>query len=39
MSKPATIDEYITAAPPRALLARMIAFRIREHEDDGVNWM
>ena len=26
-------------APPLALLRRMIAFRIREHEKDGVRWM
>jgi uncharacterized protein YdhG (YjbR/CyaY superfamily) len=24
---------------PRDLLRRMIAFRVREHEDDGVKWM
>lgn len=29
---------YGTPAP-RPLLTRMIAFRIREHERDGVNWM
>ena len=25
--------------PPRPLLTRMIEYRVREHEHDGVNWM
>lgn len=27
------------AEPPAELLGRMIAYRLREHEDDGVGWM
>ncbi|MGN0102123.1 MAG: iron chaperone [Dietzia sp.] len=29
---------YVTT-PPWPLLTRMIEYRVREHEDDGVNWM
>lgn len=25
--------------PPRPLLTRMVMYRVREHEHDGVNWM
>ncbi|WP_207913604.1 hypothetical protein [Dietzia cinnamea] len=25
--------------PPHPLLTRMIEYRVREHEHDGVNWM
>ena len=34
-----TIALPYDSTPPRPLLTKMIKYRIREHEDDGVNWM
>lgn len=34
-----TIALPYDTAPPRPLLTRMIEYRVREHEHDGINWM
>lgn len=34
-----TIALPYDTTPPRPLLTRMIEYRVREHEHDGVNWM
>ena len=34
-----TIALPYNTTPPRPLLTKMIKYRVREHEHDGVNWM
>lgn len=34
-----TIALPYDTTPPRPLLTKMIEYRVREHEHDGVNWM